>query len=1398
MTNPVSSNTTEPLPFLKGLPIVNIPAMLPVPSKPPTEEELRSFRLPSQQVPSAVERGFQQAGQFFGPLGTHVPKNLAALGSHLAELFIISTWGEALEEKDPEKIAKLQQIIVQEGLDPQKVGLFAADKEKLSRARRELAAFEIGAVSAGVAGLATRSLLATIPRAAVEGATFGAVEGALTPLEEGENRAGRVTSGTIAVGLIGGAFGTGAVGLRMALRQNLTKRGIKPEMETPEVAPMTPAFNPFVDARAPVIRELRAPITDPRRLLPVKTTAPGEFTISAQEAGISAINQSIADVARRRQPPPTPERVVTIPPEKPLPAGAPETLGGGAAQPPTQRGMLSELIAMGDEAGAPFSALKELTRRLGEELQPSKAVVRAEPTQVKARAGVTPPVEPPPPSRGRRTGAPPPPREPPKPEVTYSDAVDIADSKISRGEKRAKRRLTLDEIYTHVFDDIHPINKTVKDLLKLRDSAAAQKATGKALVKIGTEVVKAEAVPARLPAAGNIDLPALGKRKMSAGDRLPGLQDPYVLADLARASIEQSLEMIENGPRSFVGLKRVGPGLRSMIAAANKLGLKREADAFLLAPRSLDFAARGLKPPLKPEVAKAIIKGAPDEVVVIAEQYFKYRDQILQYLKDAGGMSDAAHAALTNATRKFVSFERFFEDIAESTAPGVARPKVSRRLNLFRFKKAKGGEAAKIIDPWETAISNTVTMVTAANRQAILESLVKLSENVPGQTLVRKVGETKPRGEKAKLVDDIANEFKENGIDITPDVAEEIALHLQPSIAGDGRFFLWRNDAQGNPVKVIYEVDKPLFDALMQIEPVQANMVLSLMASFQSVFRAGVILDPSFALIRNPARDLPTSAVYSRAGFKPWDFARGLLSVIKKDELYNQYRASMGPTSITRILTKERKAAQRTLTEVINENHPLKEFFVLSKNPRNYLDMLRMLTDGFEAAARTIENVKVLEATGDPRLAGFASRNLSINFQRMGASIRLLNNSFSPFLGATLQGVEKIPREMIRNPAGIALRLATYITLPTIALWLINFDDPDYQNLPQYIKDNYWLIPNWKVTMREVPFENGTITVPNIERTGEFYRLPKPFEIGLLFGTSVERVLQWVSETDPDFKRWMESENVPAGDPFQDYLSNLLEQMVPGNLPPWLAPFLESASGYDFFSERDMVPESERRLLEELQAGPRQGETTRLIGRYLNMSPRNVDNIVSKTTGGLGRSVLATADRVLSLFGVEGPEESRSPSTIIPLIGPMLQTVRQREPTLNSKPVERFYRAYIDVQATVFTVRELSKRGRFEEAGVLAQNAMPEMLYSATMSAAHERMNMLRQQIRMINRDQTVSREEKDALTRPLGILYRDLAAQVVIGYNRLKSELELGIVDETRQPTQEGGTLQQVVPQGF
>lgn len=1158
--------------------------------------------------------------------------------------------------KDPEIRARLFRM----GVRVEEVERAVTAAEQL-RAQGRTLALGAGTLAGGITGMATRTMLSTIPRFALEGLAFGVSEGSLTPLEEEETRAGRVlTSGVLAT-TIGGITGIGAA----AARRLLTARGIKPQLEAPEISPTPREYSPTADARAP--------ITDPRRLL---------------------------------------------------------------APPKTEHGP---------------------TVRLGLEETPLEATRRA--AQQISREFFDDP-------RVGRLATP------------YGEAVDEALGVISIGEKgrrgRPLRQL-LDDLYTEAFDDLHPLNVATKDLLRLRNAAVrelktkgfsfevlGETATGRAVARPGAPPIPELLLPRKGGALvrREVNLPATElleraseTRSLIPGERLPGLADPYILARLSRGSIPQALEMIESGPLDFATLNVVGPGVREIIKPMVEAGRLDELRAFLISPRTLDFAALGRKTPLSVEAATAIIKGAPDDIVLTGRGVFNFNKQTLEYLRDSGAITPAAFDAFRKATESYVSFGRFFDDIPEPTFLGIPRPG-KRFIRLGQLKRARGSTVAGIVDPLESIVTNTTAMISMANRHAVVDALVRLAESVPGQQIVRRVGKFKGL-QKTKELETV---LKEAGVEVPPAVLDEMATALSPRKVGENRFIVNRGGE-----RILYEVDKELYSTLAAMDVRSIGPLMKLLSAPTSLFRAGVILDPAFSLARNPFRDKIGSLVFSKHNAVPSDLFRGIFSVLQKDELFRNFVRSQGSfSSMVRSLSTDRAAAQKVFRKLLAENHPFKEFTTLARNPAGMIEMLRILSEGFENSTRVREFARALEATGDARLAGFASREISLDFQKMGASVRIANQ-LSPFLAANIQGVEKLARQAGQKPLNFNARAMAFVTLPTIALWLINFDDPVYQQLPQWRKDLFWNIPHWRWNDQS----------QKLEKTGRFFPIPRPFEMGLIYAAFPERVLQWIAENDESFSRVMTEQGVPVGDPFEDYLSNLLDQLTPGTLPVFLGPLLEARTGYDLFLDRRIVPEGEERLLDEFQAGPAQGETVRVAGKFLKMSPRIVENTIVGFTGGLGRSALSTSDQILRAFGVRGDVQPRSPRDVIPLIGPLISAFIVDEPTLNSKASERFYNAWGEMSAINATIRSLERKGQFVDAQTIAQNSQPEVIMYSDFSRTVKDLAEFREIMRLIRTNPDLTFAERKEQLLQLGRAFRTVAGMQLSAYVLLKKRME-------------------------
>jgi hypothetical protein len=890
-------------------------------------------------------------------------------------------------------------------------------------------------------------------------------------------------------------------------------------------------------------------------------------------------------------------------------------------------------------------------------------------------------------------------------------------NKVSVGEKPARTPISWDQVYTKLLDDLHPINV----------------ATGQLTEMLG--------------------------RGTKVGKRLPPIEDPYILARLTRGSVGKATSFLETGPLNFKTLQPVGPGLKQILQPIMGTGRMEALRAFLVSRRAIELDKRGIKTPFDTKDAKAVVEQAEPLIRDAAQAIDGYQLNVMKYLEDSGLIGREQSLAMRQANRAYVPFYRFIEDPSAPPTPVGPRAGGRRMANLRTgIRRIKGGEKLPVVDPLESIVRNTYAFVQLADRQAVSKALVDLAERyrkVSGEYPSHIIEPTKPGLKAIELAPQELKKAQSNlreVMRIATDISEEDLI----AFASDG-MTIFRPSEVGRPGLIwvmregkrkFFEVDDDLFNALLDVGRERTPQVLSLLSFPARLLRAGATLSPRF-IIRNPFRDQFTAAVFSKHGFKPgFDLLRGIFHVMERDRLYQQFKRSGGEYStLVRTTAAERKNLQKSLDELLREDNVLSGAWRTTRNPKGWIEGLRVLSETMENASRAREFMRAMEQTGDPRLAGFASREVTLDFARMGTKVQVLNQII-PFFNASLQGTDKLVRTFKDNPYKAAALASTYITMPSLALYAINHDDENYQELSDARKDFFWNIP-----LVEWNNDQG-----RFERTGGFFSVPKPFDLGMIFGAGAERTAEWIKNNDPEG--------------FEAWANNFLESFVPSMLPTAIVPPIEAVTNFSFFRRRPIIPEREKDLLPEEQAGPLQGETARLLGKALGVSPRLVENTVRGYTGGLGEGALAFTDLVLERLGVEGSIEPRAPTERAPLVGPLISQFLVREPTVSSKSVERFYRNWEQISAVQATVRRQISEGRGQDASNLVQVSTAEMAGYRLYLETSQAIAKTRQAMSVVRTNKDIPREEREQRLLVLGRVIRTLAKNANDAYKKIRDAL--------------------------
>lgn len=288
--------------------------------------------------------------------------------------------------------------------------------------------------------------------------------------------------------------------------------------------------------------------------------------------------------------------------------------------------------------------------------------------------------------------------------------------------------------------------------------------------------------------------------------------------------------------------------------------------------------------------------------------------------------------------------------------------------------------------------------------------------------------------------------------------------------------------------------------------------------------------NPLFALT-NIIRDAQTYAINNSAknGVQAAkNYVKAIRDVIKGSDTYDQYRALGGSqngyygSDMYNNMYKEKRYSKKGIYKVRD---------TLMKP----LDLIADLGEFTEKLPRYAEYLNTIENLGNTdagRLqASLNAADVTVNFNRT-AQLSALANAWVPYFNAGLQGADRTLRQIKAHPIKTTVRATASVFLPTLLVYLINKDNPHWEDVKDGVKDNYYLLPNYA----------GAIDVYGYPET--FIRIPKSREFGALFSASFERFIRALDESENDNKSLKET--LPTA--FDGYSDTLVNSFAPPDI----------------------------------------------------------------------------------------------------------------------------------------------------------------------------------------------------------------------------------------------------------
>lgn len=511
------------------------------------------------------------------------------------------------------------------------------------------------------------------------------------------------------------------------------------------------------------------------------------------------------------------------------------------------------------------------------------------------------------------------------------------------------------------------------------------------------------------------------------------------------------------------------------------------------------------------------------------------------------------------------------------------------------------------------------------------------------------------------------------------------------------------------------KVTKPVYEAMTGLNEASVGMLTKILAAPAHTLRVGATITPEF-MLRNPIRDQWTAFMQTNLGFIPFiDTGKALADVIGKSESYKDWLRSGGAYAGFVELSRDNL---KNMVKDLTGNRGL-----LSR--LNIIARAQDISQLFEQATRVAVYKAGVKKGLSPIEAGFQSREATIDFGRRGAQTKDINAAIA-FFNAGIQGTDKLLRTAKKDPAGTMIKGLATITIPSVISYLLNKDDPQYKEIPRWQKDLFWI------------FKVGD----------NYWRIPKPFAYGQVFGSLPERYLEYLNTHDPKA--------------LDGYLQSLYESLTPvsgdpvaGMMATGIKPLIENAANWSFFRNAQLIPEHKTKLLPAEQYGRYTSETAKKLGDLLNYPPAKIDNLISGWFGGSGKYATDILDKIIEKATGEKQKEAPKGLSDIPLVKGF--AVRPPSETQSESEI-LFYRNRDKVEAAHNSIQKNIKEHNAKEVERIRREH-PEFKYYRAFDRVSKLLSELNKYSDAIIQSDRPEAEKKDLLKK-IGMRQIDIAAK--------------------------------------
>jgi len=771
---------------------------------------------------------------------------------------------------------------------------------------------------------------------------------------------------------------------------------------------------------------------------------------------------------------------------------------------------------------------------------------------------------------------------------------------------------------------------------------------------------------------------------------------------------------------------------------------------------SFTFKGKGLEEILKPVAEKLddsllyFVGKSADELMGQGREHLFTEGEISAMLKLRTPERDAAF-------KEYQAWNKGILDFAQ--AQGVINPEARahwQRAQYMPFHRAGSTEGFKgkpgdwsgikaltggtenLRDILTNMTANAAQLIDKAVKNEARQKIAKLAtEPGGGKFMVKIDAETRPvKIDKAAVVDGL---LKTLGIDRAKYGAhgEKLPKHVQKLIKaleddlakspGMMEFYVGNQPPAGRNVTAVlnggkptwYEVADPiLYRALVAIDRPPMPWITKWLGLPKRVGQLSITLTPDF-MVANIARDTIMGGVMSRAGFVPiMDSLKGMRLRMTKDPIYKDYLANGGGLSSIYLDQSKFKAK----LERFYSKQGI-DYKTVLDTPAKLLGFVETLGDAFEMSTRLGEYKRAIDKGENPRHAAYLGREISTDFSMRGDSQALgfLYDTVM-FLRPAVVSLDRLFRGVAHDPNKGAIAVKTgMLALSSMALYLLNREDPRYQDLADWDRDANW------------HFFIGN----------QHFKYPKIWEVGAI-ASAAERTLEKTIAADPS----------GLGKDMARIIANTFNLNL---TPQIIAPLAEQYANRNRFTKAPIETPGLENLQPFLRAKPGTSETlkaagmaTRDLPESMQVNPARAEALLRGYLNTWALYALAITDKN---FGTNPPTKRLDEM-------PVVRRFYSQEPAQHTKYETMFYDVLEEAKRLHGTLRELDKTGHSDiadekERSPLAGEAKP-------LERAAHNVQGINGDMRQVRRDPNLSPEEKRTRLDQLTIERNDLLKRSV------------------------------------